>query len=82
MNAKYHFIKSKSGLSSAFALVELLCEVCRRSPAKRDDILCAECSHYYTLLIELLDKDPHPDFGRLAQMFEWRKAKTGTTQYA
>lgn len=73
-----------ANLNSSFGvtLVELTCEACRRFPAKRDDILCPECSHYYTILLDLLGEDPAPDFDRLKQVFEWRNSKMQMVQRA
>jgi len=55
-----------------------MCEVCGRSEARQDDILCRECTHYYAILSDLLEE--HPDLSsneldRLKQVLRWREAK-------
>lgn len=57
-----------------------MCEACGRFPAKRDDILCAECDHYYTILLDLLGEHPEA-FDRLKQVFEWRMKRLQTIEH-
>ena len=51
-----------------------MCEACGKSPAKGDDILCAECNHYYMILLDLLAEDPE-SLDRLKEICEWRMKK-------
>jgi hypothetical protein len=66
-----------SVLGAAF-LPNVLCEVCGNAPARRDDLLCSDCSYAYKVLAELLER--HPDltkeaFDRLKEIYEWRTKK-------
>jgi hypothetical protein len=60
-------------------VVGLTCEVCRKAPASRDDILCLECSRMYTILLDLLSAHPElaaEDLERLKELFDWRMQKS------
>ena len=50
------------------------CEVCGKEPALPNDILCRECADYYTILLDLIQKDPD-SVQRLKEVYEWRKKK-------
>jgi hypothetical protein len=55
-----------------------MCEVCATALARRDDILCPDCSRAFTLLLELLRGHPElagEDLARIRQVFEWRMHK-------
>lgn len=57
-----------------------ICEVCAAATARRDDLLCAECSYAFTLMLELLHGHPDvdiKDLERIRRVFEWRMRKTG-----
>ncbi len=59
-------------------MAETTCEVCGKAPAKRDDILCVDCSRAYRILLELLDEYPGlgaDDLARVRETFEWRMKK-------
>ena len=62
-------------------MAETTCEVCGKAPAKRDDILCVDCSRAYRILLELLDEYPGlgaDDLERVRDIFEWRLRKSKT----
>ena len=55
------------------------CEACGKAPAKRDDILCLDCSRAYSILKELLGEYPDlaiEDLGRIKEIYEWYVKKT------
>ena len=59
-------------------MAELLCEACRELPAKSGDILCADCSQAYVVLLDLLRRHPElgkEDFSRLENLFAWRNKR-------
>jgi len=59
------------------------CEVCGKTTAKTNDLLCAECSDAFTLMLELLHGHPEVDIrdpDRIRQVFEWRIRKKGLAQ--
>lgn len=57
-----------------------ICEVCAAGTARRDDLLCPECSYAFTLMLELLHGHPDvdmKDLERIRRVFEWRMRKIG-----
>ena len=57
-----------------------VCEVCASATARRDDLLCPECSYAFTLMLELLHGHPDvdiKDLERIRRVFEWRMRKLG-----
>ena len=57
-----------------------ICEVCAAATARRDDLLCPECSYAFTLMLELLHGHPDVDVKDLElirRVFEWRMRKLG-----
>jgi hypothetical protein len=57
-----------------------ICEVCAAATARRDEMLCPECSYAFTLMLELLHGHPDvdiKDLERIRRVFEWRMRKTG-----
>jgi hypothetical protein len=57
-----------------------ICEVCAAATARRDDLLCPECSYAFTLMLELLHGHPDvdvKDLERIRRVFEWRIRKKG-----
>lgn len=57
---------------------ELMCEACKRAPANEGDVLCAECSHAYIILLDLLRKHPEmikDDLTRIKDLVDWRNKK-------
>lgn len=57
-----------------------ICEVCVAATARRDEMLCPECSYAFTLMLELLHGHPDvdiKDLERIRRVFEWRMRKTG-----
>lgn len=59
-----------------------VCEVCGKSLAGREDLLCGDCSRAFTLMLELLHGHPEvdlEDIDRIKQVFEWRMRKKGLT---
>jgi hypothetical protein len=57
-----------------------VCEVCAAAAARRDELLCAECSYAFTLMLELLHGHPDvdiKDLDRIRRVFEWRMRKKG-----
>jgi hypothetical protein len=55
-----------------------MCEVCAAALARRDDILCMDCSRAFTLTLELLRAHPElagEDLDRIKRVFEWRMQK-------
>jgi len=57
-----------------------MCEACNRAPAKLEDILCEDCSHYYMIMLDLLAEDPEA-LEKLKEVFDWRMKKTQTVSY-
>jgi hypothetical protein len=58
----------------------VVCEVCAAAAARRDELLCAECSYAFTLMLELLHGHPDvdiKDLERIRRVFEWRMRKKG-----
>jgi len=61
------------------AAIGVACEVCAKVPARREDILCGDCSRAFVILLELLHDHPElgeQDLDRLRQVFDWRMKKT------
>ena len=59
---------------------DAICEVCATATARRDDLLCPECSYAFTLMLELLHGHPDVDVKDLElirRVFEWRMRKLG-----
>jgi hypothetical protein len=59
---------------------EAVCEVCAKSVARRDDLLCDDCSRAFTLMLELLHGHPDVDVAdvdRIKEVYEWRMRKKG-----
>jgi hypothetical protein len=59
-----------------------VCEVCGKAVARRDDLLCGDCSRAFTLMLEVLHGHPEvdvEDVDRIKQVFEWRMRKKGLT---
>ena len=59
---------------------EALCEVCAKAVARRDDLLCGDCSRAFTLMLELLHGHPDidvVDIDRIKEVYEWRMRKRG-----
>lgn len=57
-----------------------VCEVCAKPLEKRNDLLCADCSRAFTVVLELVRGHPELDLGdfdRIKDVFEWRMKKTG-----
>jgi len=57
-----------------------VCEVCGKSVARRDDLLCDDCSRAFTLMLELLHGHPDidvADVDRIKEVYEWRMRKKG-----
>ena len=57
-----------------------VCEVCGKSVARRDDLLCGDCSHAFALMLELLHGHPDVDVAdvdRIKEVYEWRMRKKG-----
>jgi hypothetical protein len=57
-----------------------VCEVCGSGTARRDDLLCPDCSYAFTLMLELLHGHPDveiKDIERIRRVFEWRMRKMG-----
>ena len=70
----------RSGWSPLTGVGGAICEVCAASTAKRDDLLCPECSYAFTLMLELLHGHPDVDVKDLElikRVFEWRMKKLG-----
>jgi len=62
---------------------EVSCEVCGGAPARKDDLLCPDCSRAFVLMLELLHNHPEldvEDLRRIKDVFEWRMSKYGLTQ--
>ena len=58
----------------------IVCEVCSKSVARRDDLLCGDCSRAFTLMLELLHGHPDVDVAdvdRIKEVYEWRMRKKG-----
>lgn len=59
---------------------EAVCEVCAKAVARRDDLLCGDCSRAFTLMLELLHGHPDidvADVDRIKEVYEWRMRKKG-----
>jgi len=59
---------------------EAVCDVCAKAVAKRDDLLCGDCSRAFTLMLELLHGHPDVDVAdvdRIKEVYEWRMRKKG-----
>jgi len=59
-------------------LAELSCEACRKAPANNGDILCADCTRLYVILVDLLREHPElakDDMARLRELFDWRNRR-------
>jgi len=59
------------------------CEVCGKAQARRDDILCGECSRAYMILLKVLYDYPElavGDLERVGEVFQWRMRKIGLPQ--
>lgn len=62
-------------------MTEMKCEACRKAPAKRDDILCLDCTRAYSILMELLSENPDlasEDLSRIKEIYEWYVKRTET----
>ena len=59
----------------------LMCEVCGKHPARKEDILCEECAEYYIILMDLLARNPDA-LNRLRKLRDWREEKTRLAQLA
>jgi hypothetical protein len=60
--------------------VESVCEVCGKSTAKTDGLLCSDCSRGFELVLELLHSHPElvaQDLEHVKDIFEWRMKKMG-----
>jgi len=52
-----------------------MCEVCRKAPARREDIISSDCARAYAILTEIISEFPdftEDDFDRLKEVYEWR----------
>ena len=59
---------------------EAVCEACAKAVARRDDLLCGDCSRAFTLMLELLHDHPDVDvvdIDRIKEVYEWRMRKKG-----
>jgi len=59
-----------------------ICEACGEAQAKRDDILCLDCSRAYGILVDLLTDHPGlggKDLRRIVEMYEWYAKKKQAT---
>jgi len=73
---------STQGFELNFSEVGTLCEACEKAPAKKDDILCVDCSRAYGILLELLLEHPDiqwEDVARISEIYQWRTRKTEKT---
>ena len=71
---------TRSGWSPLTGVGGAICEVCAAATAKKDDLLCPECSYAFTLMLELLHGHPDVDIKDLElirRVFEWRMGKIG-----
>lgn len=62
---------------------ERTCEVCKVASARKEDLLCPECSRAFMLMLELLHSHPElalEDLTRVKEVFEWRMGKYGLTK--
>jgi hypothetical protein len=62
------------------AAAETLCEVCAKATARKDDLLCGDCSRAFTIMLDLLRRHPEvdvPDLDRMREVFRWRIEKSG-----
>lgn len=60
----------------------LVCEACGKREARKDDILCNDCAHYYMILRDLLDEHPElaaNELDRLKELFQWWEKKIQLT---
>jgi hypothetical protein len=58
--------------------VHVICEACGKEQARKNDILCSDCSYYYGILRDLLDEHPElaaNSLDRIKELFEWRMKK-------
>jgi ABC-type nitrate/sulfonate/bicarbonate transport system substrate-binding protein len=56
----------------------MICEACGKAEARKDDILCSDCSYYYGVLRDLLEEHPElvaESLDRIKEVFEWRMKK-------
>ena len=63
---------------------EATCEVCKASPARKEDLLCPDCSRAFVLMLELLHNHPElsaEDLRRIKDVFEWRTGKYALTKH-
>jgi len=54
------------------------CEVCAKPLDRVGDLLCGDCSHAFTVMLELLHTHPEiaaNDIERIKEVFEWRLKK-------
>ena len=61
---------------------DIVCEACGKASAKRDDILCLDCSRAYRILMDLFAEYPNladADIGRIMKIYEWYSKKTEAT---
>jgi len=61
------------------APAETLCEVCAKATARKDDLLCGDCSRAFTLMLDLIRRHPEvdaTDLDRMREVFRWRVGKT------
>jgi hypothetical protein len=73
-------METHSDWSSLTDVEGAICEVCAAATARRDDLLCPECSYAFTLMLELLHGHPDVDIKDLEgirRVFEWRMRKMG-----
>ena len=73
-------MENRRGWYSLTGVEGAICEVCAAATARRDDLLCPECSYAFTLMLELLHGHPDVDVKDLElikRVFEWRMRKLG-----
>jgi len=54
------------------------CEVCSKLLDRAGDLLCGDCTHAFTVMLELLRIHPEiatSDLERIKEVFEWRLKK-------
>jgi len=73
-------METHRGWCSLTGVEGAICEVCAAATARRDDLLCPECSYAFTLMLEVLHGHPDvdiKDLERIRRVFEWRMRKRG-----